>query len=315
MLAVLMMTAALSVAPQTPPDPTGVVRLEDVVVDARRLEDAAEEFVDQVADPVGRRGMARWHEGVCVGVANLRPEIARYIADRVSDVARELGLRAHEPPCHPSILIVAAAGGAALTEQFVAMRPVLFDPGISDSAQGSAALEQFVASDDPVRWWTVSLKVDGDTGVPAARLPGQMTGTGTDSGFGTVWDYAPINEIRSVSRLSSQYRDDMKRAFVIVDVERIGDVSLGQLADYIAMVSLAQINPDADTSRFETILNLFDGSDQPAGLSEWDRAYLHGLYEADWYRISQNSQVHAISNNIAREYRDARDAEPVDGAE
>ena len=64
MLAALMVVAALGLpqdrAAAPPPDPeSGIVRLEDVVVDARRLEDAAEAFVDAVADPVGRRGLAR----------------------------------------------------------------------------------------------------------------------------------------------------------------------------------------------------------------------------------------------------------------
>ena len=61
------------VAQQVPPAPPGpaneTIRLEDVVVDARRLEAAAEAYVDLIAAPARRRGLARWHDGVCVGVA------------------------------------------------------------------------------------------------------------------------------------------------------------------------------------------------------------------------------------------------------
>lgn len=301
MLAALMVAATLALPQDAGATPTAdpasgpVIRLEEVVVDARRLEDAAREFVDEVADPVKRRGMARWHRGVCVGVANLEPELAQYLVDRVSDVARGIGLTSSEPPCHPTILIIATTDANAFTEQFIAMRPRLFRPGGSGMDQGGAALERFRTSDAPVRWWNVSQPTDSDTGESAVRMPG--------------YD-APYTYIRGAARLSSQYRQDLKRTFVIVDVDRLGDVTLNQLGDYIAMVALAQIDPEADTSRFETVLNVFETPSSVPGLSGWDQAYLDGLYGASWYRINQSSQVRAISDNIAREYRGARAAEP-----
>jgi len=230
----------------------------------------------------------------------------------VSDVARELGLRAHEPPCHPSILIIATTDGAAFTEQFVAMRPVLFRPGGAGMNQGPAAFDRFIHSDRAVRWWSVSLPVDGDTGQSAVRLPGEISGSGAVTGGSSVTQYAPNTAVRTVSRQSSQYRQDLKRTFVIVDVDRLGGATLAQLGDYIAMVTLAQVDPDAETGRFETILNLFEDPSAVEGLSSWDRAFLEGLYEADWYRTNQNSQVHAISDAIAREYREADTTEPAE---
>lgn len=313
MLAALLVAAALAlpqdppVPPTADPGPDPVFRLEEVVVDARRLEDAAREFVDEVADPVNRRGMARWHRGVCVGAANLGPEMAQYLVDRVSDVARGVGLTSSEPPCDPTILIIATTDANTFTEQFIAMRPALFRPGGSGMDQGRAALERFRTTDRPVRWWNVSQPTDADTGQSAVRLPGQCNGSCT--GAGSADQYAPNTQVRGAARLSSQYRQDLKRTFVIVDVDRLGDVTLEQLGDYIAMVALAQIDPDADTSRFETILNLFDEPSGVTGLSGWDQAYLEGLYGASWYRINQGSQVRAISDNIAREYRGARASE------
>jgi len=310
------MVAAALALPQdqtAPPAPDPVLRLEDVVVDARRLEDAAREFVDEVAHPVRRRGMARWHRGVCVGVANLRAETARYLIERVSDVARGIGLTSSEPPCQPTILIVATTDANAFTQQFIAMRPALFRPGGSGMDQGGAALERFRSTNAAVRWWNISQPTDSDTGRPAVRMPGQCSHTCT--GVGSAAQYAPQTDIRGAARLSSQYRQDLKRTFVIVDVDRLGEVTLDQLSNYIAMVALAQIDPNADTSRFETILNLFDEPASVTGLSGWDQAYLEGLYGASWYRISQSSQVRAISGNIAREYRGAQDADRVDGAD
>jgi hypothetical protein len=312
MSVIAALSAALALAaPQDPTAVQGPIRLEDVVVEPRRLEDAAEAFVDAVAAPVPRRRMARWHEGVCVGVVNFDPEVGQYIADRVSDVARELGLRAHEPPCHPSILIVGTTDASTFTRDFVDMRPVLFRPGGAGMSLGTNSLEKFIETDRPVRWWAVSQTTDPDTGQAAVRMPGQFNRQSAGAGgSGSAIDYAPNIQTRTTSRLSDQYRDDLKRLFVIVDVDRLGGANLAQLADYLAMVSLAQIDPDAETGQFETILNLFEHPEYAPGLTGWDRAYLSGLYESEWYRTNTRSQVRAVSQAIAREYRDAETEEP-----
>lgn len=309
-VAALALALAAGGAPQEPAAQQDPIRLEDVIVQPGRLEDAAEAFVDAVAAPVPRRRMARWHGGVCVGVVNLEPAIAQYIADRVSDVAREVGLTAHEPPCHPSILIVATTDASSFTRDFVAQRPVLFRPGGSGMSLGTDALEAFISTDRPVRWWGVSLTADPDTGAAAIRMPGAVNGAASNPG-GSVWDYAPNTARRGASRLSNPYRDDLKRMFVIVDMDRLQGVSLGQLADYLAMVSLAQIQADAQTDRFETILNLFENPTYAPGLTGWDRAYLAGLYESEWYRTNTRSQVRAVAQAISREYRDAEAEAPA----
>ncbi|MEY3842224.1 MAG: hypothetical protein RLZZ542_1334, partial [Pseudomonadota bacterium] len=76
--AALLASPQAAPAAQTPPVAQAPVRLEDVVVDARRLEDTTEDYVDEVAAPARRRGLARWKDGLCVGVANLENETAQY---------------------------------------------------------------------------------------------------------------------------------------------------------------------------------------------------------------------------------------------
>jgi len=312
LLPVLLATTVLTsvpagAAPQDPaPSAQDPIRLEDVVINAGRLEQAAAAFVDEVAAPVPRRRMARWHEGVCVGVVNFDPEVGHFIADRVSDVARQVGLRAHEPECNPSIVIVGAQDASSFTRAFVDMRPVIFRPGGSGMSRGTGALEEFITTERPVRWWSVSQTTDPDTGASAVRMPGQFNGwVQGGGGSDSVMNYAPNTAVRSTSRLSDPYRDDLKRMFVIVDVNLLGGTTLQQLADYIAMISLAQINPDADTDRYETILNLFDHPEFAPGLTGWDMAYLQGLYESEWYRTNETSQIRAVAQAISREYRDA----------
>jgi hypothetical protein len=57
---------------------------------------------------------------------------------------------------------------------------------------------------------------------------------------------------------------------------------MGQLADYVAMVGLAQIRLEANTGTAPTILGLFrDTQPQLPGLSPWDQAFLRSLYTTD----------------------------------
>lgn len=298
MIAALLASLALSQSAPVETLNQPPVDLSEVVIEGRRLEDLTEDFVREVAAPSAGRGLARWRDGVCVGVVNLRAEHAQYIADRVSTVAEDMGLRAGQPGCHPSIVIVAATDANAFTEEFIDMRPRLFRVGGSGMDRGRAAFERFRTTERPVRWWVVSAPVDDDTGQVAVRIFGHVRGNG-----GSVMDYAPQIRVRNVSNLSTQIVNDTKRAFIIVDVDRIQDVSLTQLADYIAMVALAQIDPDADTSAYRSVLNLFEDPEQTPGLTQWDLAYLEGLYSAQRTNRHLATNAREITSSIMRAHR------------
>jgi hypothetical protein len=298
----LLATAGSSAAQET----GEIYRVEDVVVIGQRLNEAAALFVDQVADPAGDRGTARWDDGVCVGAANFTPEVAQYLVDRVSDMVRELGLRAHEPPCHPSILIIGTTDGAGFARELVGKRRQLFIVGGSGMDQGRAALARFQSGEAPVRWWHVSVPVDDETGQVAVRLPGMHSiRPSPDNPFGRLMEEAHAPQVRRnfASRLRQPLRDVMKRSFVIVDVDRLDGVTLEQLADYVTFVSLAQVDPDADLSRFDSILNLFKPERRAESLSEWDMAYLQGLYTVRQGYVGTQAHASALSRSILEAYQ------------
>lgn len=263
------------------------VDLEDIIVEGRPLENLTRTFVREVAAPARNRGMARWRTGLCVGVANLQPEVAQYITDRVSTVAQDVGLKPGEPGCEPHVLIIATVDASAFTRQFVEVRPRLFRVGGSGMDRGGNAFEAFVENDQPVRWWNISVPVNDDTGLIASRMPGFEP---------------PITRVQP-SRITTQIVDDTKRAFIIVDVDKTKDVSLEQLADYIAFITLAQIDPEADTSGYATILNLFDDPAQTRTLTNWDRAYLQGLYTTIRRRQNTGAQRTEVVDSIVRAHQ------------
>ena len=313
MIAALALSVALSAAsPQTLPSPLSSsqqptaapipseepVRLEDVEVTGRPLESLIRSFVNEVAAPNSGRGVARWRDRLCVGTANLKPEAAQYIVDRVSTVAADLGLSPEGPGCKPHIIIIATNDGEAVARQLVQERGRAFRMGGGGMDRGGVALRDFLEAPRPVRWWQLSMPVDSENGQIATRLPGQCTGSCSET-----YEYAPILDIFAASRLSTQTVDDIFRAIVIVDMDEMTNVTLAQLADYIAMVTLAQILPTADTSSYASILNLFDAPASADGLTEWDRAYLEGLYDTVRTRKNPGAGRLEVAASIGRTHQ------------
>lgn len=294
LIAALILASAGPAWSQTPPvdeegqDPPAST-LEDVIVSGETLEERAERFVDEIAQPVRQRGLARWAQPACFGVVNFAGDAARQIADQLVRRADELGLPVAEPDCAPNVFIIGTVDAPGVARAWVARSPDVFRPGFSGAAARPRVLETFVSSDAAVRWWHVSIPTSFDifTGQtqPAVRLPGGL---------------APRIRVYSKSQQVSRVRDDLLKVMVLVDVEKLGPVTTNQLCDYLLMIAYAQIDPEGDTATYETILNLFDDASVP-GLTDWDRSYLAALYEADPdRRVSGTDQGDRLAADVRR---------------
>lgn len=308
----LSLTAALvmglPLAPQSAPsaDPvrpssSEAVRLDDVEVTGRRLEDMIDDFVGDVAAPVRGRGIARWNRSICVGAVNFRTDMAQYITDRVSTVAEDMGLTAGGPGCTPNIMVIGTDDGKALAQAMVKRNRRTFRPSPSGTDLGNNALETFTTSDAPIRWWQVSVPVDSHTGDIAIRLPGYE---------------APQINTFAASRLTTQVVDSLARSIVIVDITKLDGLNSLQLSDYVAMVSLAQIDAEADTSGFQSILNVPSDPLQAQSLTDWDLGYLGGLYSAERTQKGSGAALTEIKSSIRRSHsrltaQDAENESPV----
>lgn len=239
-----------------------------VEVQGRRLQQQAHAFVQDVAAAPPGRTLARWRGTICIGVANLNPQYAQFMIDRIAMVASELGVEVEAPGCKPDIMIIGAADAGVLARALVADDPNGFRPASNATDLGAAALDRFQSTDAPVRWWQVSLPVSLDTGQIAMNLDGEIIlekAGGPESG-----EPKPVMmRVRDPSRLRANTRNVLARETVIIDVTKVGRIGFGALSDYVAMVTLAQIAPDADTSGYDTVLNLFsEGADRTAGLTQ-----------------------------------------------
>lgn len=269
---------------------------DHVVITGRPVEEVARAFVQELAEGSRREDqLSRWDRRICPGVLGAQNTYAEAMLNRISQRAVQVGLDVGEPGCKPNILIVVTADPAKVAkETFDNNRAEMgwFQRG-GQRTLGRDALKKFVASEAPVRWWHVSQTKtrDGFSVGEASGMPGAAD--------------AITNITGGSSRLSRSTRQDFQAAFLIVDARQLKGFTYGALADYLAMVALAQLDAEADTSSYSTVLNLFaerpEGVAAPAGMTEWDLAYLKGVYEMKRDARTANTQRRSIARSVTGE--------------
>jgi hypothetical protein len=294
--ALALMASGQDAAAEPPQDPRATTELEEVVVSRQDLRERTESFVAEVAGPPPRRGLARWGGRVCISVVNIRPDIARAVVDDLARLALELGLDVGEPGCTPEVMVLFTEDAPALARTMVANDPRGFHLGVGGLDRGGTALEVFQTSDAPVRWWHLSMPVVGSTGQRAIRMPG-------DDAPIFVPGEGRVNQGRPITDL-------IRRVIIVVDAERLGEVTLPQLNAYLGLVAFAQIDPEGDTRAYDTVLNLFDNPQGVTGLSDWDRVYLDALYKAPRQRLEPDHQAAAIARRLRAADRDEAPPSP-----
>ncbi len=278
---------------------------DEVIVRGRRLEDIESDlrlhirdFIGEVAVTPPGRGFARWHRAVCVGVHNLEASAAQYIADRISSLALDVGLEPGEPGCSPDVNIIFATDAKQTASYMVEKEPRVFMPvaGHAGMDLGRVALEAFAKSEKPIRWWHVSLPVGAVTGMAAietSKLCGQL-------------HCPPVTPVAGPSRIHNGTRDDLLYVIIIVDSTQLKGTTWQELGDYLAVVSLAQIDPDTNPADFDSILNLFSNPAAYSGLTDWDRSYVRALYEFNQERLPHLQANQIVSRIAERELERAQ---------
>ena len=275
---------------------------------ARQTADLARTFVGRVAAPARGRGLGRWRK-VCPGVANLDRAIAQPIADRIAATADELGIEVEGPGCNANVIVVFTIDAAAVTRAMVEADPRVFRGQGGGIDRGGAALRAFLDTERPVRWWSLSVPIDSETGQRAVRVPGDRSSLVVDEQTASIVGCdrsdcaigaAPLIRSTSASRINSQIVDQIYKSIIVVDIDAVSGLSTTQLGDYLALVALSQVDPEADTSAFDTVLNLFENPQSVAGLTAWDRSYLSALYNSPSRRRTVGGQANAVASIMNR---------------
>ncbi len=294
-LGLALLTAAPAFAQETNADP-------DIVVTADRLQEVVRSFVGDIsATSQSEDRIARWDRRICPGLVGIRDrEQAQYMVDRISQRAFEVGLEAGEPGCRANVLIFVTQNSGELARVIADQYHAYIGYNAHEGAvtAGHEALTRFVESDEPVRWWHVSQTVSANGQV----LGESQTQMSRDGGLRS----AQVVRQNDAGRLRGATRQDFNRVIILVDAQRAAGKQFSALADYVAMAALAQLEPGANTARYATVLNLFNAGDTTSAMTEWDLAYLHGLYDAPRAARNARQQEGAISRTMREGLSDSQ---------
>jgi len=271
---------------------------DEIVVTGERMRTILHDFVADIsATPSDENQIARWDHRVCTGVFGMtNREQAQFVADRIAQRAFSVGLDAGAPGCRANIVIFITPDANALSHtlatEYRSLLAVHHDN--NTHTRGLDALDSFASSTRPVRWWHVSDTVsqDGFRMNPAddhGAFHGDMS-----MGMG-----AQVR-VFSPSRLRQAVRQDFSRVIIVVDARQAAGHRLDGLADYLAMVSLAQLQPSIETASYPSVLNLFSDDRSVTGMTSWDIAYLDGLYHAPRNANSSREQEGRIADRMGR---------------
>lgn len=251
-----------------------------VTVEARRrLERQVYDFVRALSRAsTPEEALKRWQEPVCPLVAGLPASQGEFVLARISAVARAAGVPLAPQECRANLYIVVTASPDKLLNLWQRRHRRLF------GGASPTAVRDFLTKPRPIRvWYNATF--------------GTRFGTQLDQGapeVGMVFDNVPSNHHFSGSRLVIDDVPLFTSVIIVVDVVQVSGLQYGQLADYVAMIALAQLDLDVHLSA-PSILELFAPATpdvpKPNGLTSWDAAYLKALYSTEQGTTMQRSSM------------------------
>lgn len=250
--------------------------VENVIVTEPRFrtEKALDNFIIGHAKPSPFLGkIARWKTGICPVTIGLPDKFNLYVTQRIIWVAMAAGapLDAHEP-CRPNVAVLATPQPQKLLDFIRQKRVSLLGFHYRPQAGHIAAMTLLVQA-----WYSTA--TEDFMGLITADIPSGALGYGVMSPFGL-----PFMSV-SGSRNGDGLKSEFTTAIIVVDSSKIAGKEIGALADYIAMLTLAQGRYYDTCQGVPTITNLMAsgcGAEmKPAAITDVDMTYLRGLYRMD----------------------------------
>lgn len=251
--------AEVEAAPSPEPDLTEIEVLSEREMARRAFKANLEELTEPLSVI---ESIPRFFEPLCVQVAGLDPDQARYVADRIVATSQEVGLGVPRPGCRSNAVVIVVNDPERMFGKILHTRLDLL--GVLPFRDvHSRRLKDDVRGGRPVVWWSV---------LGAANRQGA---TFNELGL-------PIVNGVEASRTAANIYAVKARSVVMYDADQLRGATLGQIADHAALHILGsprrQINFGAVD--LPSMLSLFEAGPEtaPTGLTDFDRAYLKGLY-------------------------------------
>lgn len=252
--------------------------LDTVTVNGTRdtLDSVIPNFVQSTTAPGYMTGkLARWNRLVCPKTVGLAPKYAAFVSQRVRALALEVGAKVDgNPGCRPNIEITFTTNPQGLMDTTRRRRPDFL--GYFHNLHQADEMAKVTL---PIQAWYLTETVDNgnEWHIDQRCLPADctygVTGMRTNDGLQTGFHHVMI----------------------VAEPAKLADHEIGTLADYIAMVALAQISQKPSCQKLDTILNLLaPGCGRTAtAMTVGDVGYLKGLYagRADSLLVVQRNAI------------------------
>jgi hypothetical protein len=296
-ISVLLMISVPAAAAETAaPDGSGNA---PAATTAALLEQFAKSFVTP-ARLTGK--IARWDSGICPIAVGQPPQFTSFVIKRVKEVATAVGAPVNaSTSCTPNIEIVFTTTPQALMDN-VRQHQALF----LGYAESSAQKDRLATVTRPIQaWYTTETKdlhgmgtIDGATHRMASTTLSCFTCSRCPF-CGTVsapeLDLPDFTNAVTGSAIGNGTRSTFFHVIIVVDANRLAGYQIGPLADYITMLSLAQLNSLDACRQLPSIVNMLAaGCGQKASdMTKNDLAYLGGLYKMspDKSLLFQQSEI------------------------
>jgi len=266
--------------------------LESVIVSATRPSEAViDSFIFSRAAPTRVTGkLARWKKGICPQTIGLGDRFAKYVTDRIREVAAAAGAPVDsDASCKPNIEVVFTTTPQELLDNIRKGEPVFL--GYHDN--GSQADEMAKVTHAMQSWYTTATddmrgrpEVDSGTSggitieIPPLALP---AGGGLPNPVGTITVTLPHASAQSVTgnRLGDGLSSELYNVLIVAEPAKLMDHEIGALADYAAMLALVQPSSLDSCEALPSISNLLvkDCATATAHLTDGDLAYLQSVYK------------------------------------
>ncbi len=274
--AAILLLAVVTAQAQSAPQQT-----ESVTVTGARSRQVLDQFVQSFAAPSRMTGkLARWEDGVCPITVGLKPAFTKFISDQVKAVAAQVGAPVNgHGDCKPNIEIVFTTAPLGLLDNIRKKQDAFL--GYADNDAQRDALAKVSR---PIQAWylTASRDLRGNTLVDSAKaLPTEITLPDPyhNPPFITVLTKQGAMSVTG-GRLDDGMRSTLYHVIIVADPTKLADYEIGTLADYIAMLALAQLSSLDLCQTLPSIVNTLakDCAMPATALTANDLGYLRGLY-------------------------------------
>ena len=270
-----------------------------ITVEAQRTRERLSHDVDTffsaaLVHPLPDESLIRWNHAMCPLVAGLSRAEGEFILRRVSDIARSVHAPLGKEDCNPNFLVIVARNPSGFLELLWKRKPLMFD-----THYGIAPVKRFIETSRPIRvWYDFYVQPSDQSVVFPSEFSSLLKESEEHGKTGVLYPIYTHPESKG-AHLSFPAVRDFAATIIVVDLNQVSTLNVGQLADYIGLLGLAQINLDTDLGPAPSILNLFHATatSHPSELTPWDRALLFALYSAPQGDRMQHSKMRSLAVN------------------